>query len=75
MTKDMGRYGECIQSDGESVPKYKPDAKAIFAKLEAEARGNYEILAKKGEGLQRIIEACGGSERAFQMLCWNILTI
>ena len=44
------------------------EAKAIFAKLEAEARGNYEILAKKGEGLQRIIEACGGSERAFQML-------
>jgi flotillin len=44
------------------------EAKAIFAKLEAEARGQYEILAKKGEGLQRIIEACGGSERAFQML-------
>ena len=44
------------------------EAKAIFAKLEAEARGQYEILAKKGEGLQRIIDACGGSERAFQML-------
>ena len=43
-------------------------ASAIFAKLEAEARGNYEILAKKGEGLQRIIEACGGSQQAFQML-------
>ena len=44
------------------------EASAIFAKLEAEARGQYEILAKKGEGLQRIIEACGGSEQAFQML-------
>ena len=44
------------------------EAAAIFAKLEAEARGQYEILAKKGEGLQRIIEACGGSEQAFQML-------
>ena len=44
------------------------EAKAIFAKLEAEARGQYEILAKKGEGLQKIIEACGGSEKAFQML-------
>ncbi|MDR2644240.1 MAG: hypothetical protein LBC74_15780 [Planctomycetaceae bacterium] len=44
------------------------EAKAIFAKLEAEARGNYEILAKKGEGLQRIIEACGGAEKAFQLL-------
>jgi flotillin len=43
-------------------------AKATFAKLEAEAKGQYEILAKKGEGLQRIIEACGGSQQAFQLL-------
>jgi len=44
------------------------DAAAIFAKLEAEAKGNYEILAKKGDGLQRIVDACGGSKEAFQML-------
>jgi flotillin len=44
------------------------EASAIFAKLEAEARGQYEILAKKGEGLQRIIDACGGSEQAFKMM-------
>jgi flotillin len=44
------------------------EARAIFAKLEAEARGNYEILAKKGEGLQRIIDACGGAKEAFQLL-------
>ena len=44
------------------------EASAIFVKLEAEARGQYEILAKKGEGLQRIIDACGGSEQAFKML-------
>ncbi|MEX2140610.1 MAG: SPFH domain-containing protein, partial [Pirellulales bacterium] len=44
------------------------EASAIFAKLEAEARGNYEILAKKGEGLQRIIDACGGAKEAFQLL-------
>lgn len=43
-------------------------AMAIFAKLEAEARGNYEILAKKGEGLREIVEACGGAQAAFQML-------
>jgi flotillin len=43
-------------------------AKAIFAKFEAEARGQYEILAKKGEGLQRIIEACGGAQPAFQLM-------
>jgi flotillin len=44
------------------------EASAIFARLEAEARGQYEILAKKGDGLQRIIEACGGSQQAFQLL-------
>jgi flotillin len=43
-------------------------ADAIFAKLDAEARGNFEILAKKGEGLKRIVDACGGSKEAFQML-------
>lgn len=44
------------------------EAAAIFAKLDAEARGNYEILAKKGDGLKRIVESCGGSQQAFQML-------
>jgi len=44
------------------------EAKAIYAKLEAEARGQYEILAKKGEGLQRIIDACGSAKDAFQLL-------
>jgi flotillin len=44
------------------------DAAAIFARLDAEARGQYEILAKKGDGLQRIIDACGGSKEAFQLL-------
>lgn len=43
-------------------------ADAIYARLEAKARGQYEILAKKGEGLRAIIEACGGSQQAFQML-------
>ncbi|HVX14267.1 MAG TPA: SPFH domain-containing protein [Pirellulales bacterium] len=44
------------------------EASAIYAKLEAEARGQYEILAKKGEGLREIISACGGAQQAFQML-------
>ncbi len=44
------------------------EASAIYVKLEAEARGQYEILAKKGDGLQRIVEACGGAQQAFQML-------
>jgi len=44
------------------------EADAIFAKLDAEARGQYEILAKKGQGLQKIVDACGGSKEAFQLL-------
>jgi flotillin len=43
-------------------------AAAIFAELEAKARGEYEILAKKAEGLRKIVEGCGGSQQAFQML-------
>jgi flotillin len=44
------------------------EASAIYAKLEAEARGQYEILAKKGEGLKLIVEACGGAKEAFQLM-------
>ena len=43
-------------------------AAEIYAELEARARGEYEILARKGEGLQKIIEACGGAEAAFRLL-------
>jgi flotillin len=43
-------------------------AAAVFAKMQAEAKGHYEILAKKGEGLKKIIEACGGAQAAFQLL-------
>jgi flotillin len=44
------------------------EASAIFAKLEAAARGQYEILAKKGEGLKMIVDACGGAQQAFQLM-------
>jgi flotillin len=62
-----------VQVDAEALAAKKRieaqgEADAIFARLDAEARGQYEILSKKGEGLQRIVEACGGSQEAFQML-------
>ncbi len=44
------------------------EAAAIFAKLEAEAKGQYEILEKKADGLRKIVDACGGSEQAFQLM-------
>ncbi|MEE9126040.1 MAG: SPFH domain-containing protein [Planctomycetota bacterium] len=44
------------------------EADAIFAKMEATARGEYEILAKKAQGLEQIVKGCGGSQQAFQLL-------
>ncbi|HET6163873.1 MAG TPA: SPFH domain-containing protein [Planctomycetota bacterium] len=44
------------------------EASATFARLEAQAKGEYEILAKKGDGLKRIVEACGGAQPAFQLM-------
>ena len=44
-------------------------ADAIYAKLEAQARGNFEILKAKGEGYKAIIEACeNDSNSASKML-------
>ncbi|MFK7743143.1 MAG: flotillin family protein [Planctomycetota bacterium] len=44
------------------------EAAADYARLEAQARGEYEILAKKAEGLERIVQGCGGAQEAFQLL-------
>jgi flotillin len=44
------------------------EAAANYAMLEAEARGQYEILAKKGDGLKAIVDSCGGAEQAFRLL-------
>lgn len=44
------------------------EAAATYAQLEAEARGQYQILAKKGEGLREIVNAAGGAQHAFQLL-------
>jgi len=44
------------------------EADALFAIKEAEARGEFETLAKKAAGLKLIVEGCGGSKEAFQLL-------
>ena len=46
--------------------KAKPARSSSSSKPRPAAK--YEILAKKGEGLKRIVEACGGAKQAFQML-------
>ena len=42
----------------------KGQADAIFMKLDAEARGNFEILKAKGDGFQQIVSACGNNADA-----------
>ncbi len=53
-----------IQAEAEAE-KLRREAKgaadAIFAKLDAEARGNFQILKAKGDGYREIISACTGS--------------
>ena len=44
------------------------EAAATYAQLEAAARGEFEMLSKRADGLKRIVEACGGSEAAYRML-------
>lgn len=44
------------------------EADALLARLQAEAQGEYEKLAKKAEGLGRIVQECGGAEEAYRLL-------
>ena len=47
----------------------KGEADAIYATMEAQARGTQEILAKQAEGYQKIVEAAGGdTSAAIQMM-------
>jgi flotillin len=42
----------------------KGEADAIYAKMEAEARGNLEILQKQAEGFSKLVDAAGGDPTA-----------
>ena len=45
------------------------EADAIFAKMDAEARGLYEILSKQAEGYKGVVNAAGGDPvAAYQLL-------
>jgi flotillin len=43
--------------------KAKGEADAIFAKMDAQARGTLEILSKQAEGFGQLVAAAGGSAR------------
>jgi len=45
------------------------EADAIYAKLEAEARGHFEILSKQAEGFERLVKSAGNDPKdAFMLL-------
>lgn len=47
----------------------KGEADAIYAKMEAEAKGLFEILTKQAEGYRQVVDAAGGDPtKAFQLL-------
>ncbi|MBE6291038.1 MAG: flotillin family protein [Bacteroidales bacterium] len=46
----------------------KGDADAIFAKMEAEAKGLYEILTKQAAGYDKMVQAAGGDANKAYML-------
>jgi flotillin len=41
----------------------KGEADAIFAKMEAEGKGMYEILSKQAEGYKQLVQAAGGDTK------------
>ncbi len=58
------------QADAETIRENaKGEADAIFAKMEAEAKGLFEILTKQAEGYRDVVAAAGGDPtKAFQLL-------
>lgn len=48
--------------------KARGEADALYAKMEAEARGAQEILQKQAEGMRTLIEAAGDADSAVKML-------
>lgn len=58
------------QADAERIRENaRGEADAIFAKMEAEGKGLYEILTKQAEGYQQVVAAAGGDPtKAFQLL-------
>lgn len=57
---------EKVQIDAEAEAEKtrrhaKGEGDAIYSKMEAQARGTFEILSKQAEGFKNIVSACGGN--------------
>ena len=48
--------------------KAKGEADAIFAKMEAQGKGSYEILTKQAQGYDKMVQAAGGDANKAYML-------
>ncbi len=62
ITAQISKEKAEIQAEAEAEVtrrKARGDADAIYAKMEAEARGAKEILAKQAEGMKMLVEAAG----------------
>lgn len=46
----------------------KGEADSLYAKMEAEAKGTYEILSKQAQGFKQIVEAAGNDSKDAAML-------
>ncbi|MDR2606045.1 MAG: flotillin family protein [Oscillospiraceae bacterium] len=58
---DKERITIAAEAEAEQARRIaKGEADAIYAKMEAQARGMLEILAKQAEGFSKLVEAAGG---------------
>ncbi len=68
---EIGKQQIEISAEAEAEKRRREargDADAIFARLDAEARGNFEILKAKGEGYKAIINACENDSNSAAIL-------
>lgn len=69
---EIAKQRQIIEAQAEAEKlreQAKGEADAIFAKMDAEARGLYEILTKQAEGYRQVVSAAAGDpNKAFQLL-------
>ena len=69
--QEIGKRRRIIEAEAEAEKirvNAKGDADAIFAKMEAEAKGLYEVLTKQASGYKEMVQAAGGDANKAYML-------
>jgi flotillin len=66
---DKQKVEIAAEAEAERVRRHaKGDADAILLKMEAEAKGNFEILSKQAEGFKLMVQAAGNDPQSAVML-------